>query len=135
VWPDTEINRETEWKASGRNTSKDISSVNRTVVPRVGGRTMGSFDEDDGVGAAIIGGNSDSFIQKAMRMFNVDGLWFPLATIDFQKEANFLEGGTLEGATIIGDDDATKIDFQKNILNKRAGQIMGCNVVSGSDED
>jgi hypothetical protein len=54
--------------------------------------------------------------------------------IDVQKEAKFLLE-TFEGATIIHDDDATKIDFQEDILIKKECQIMGGNVVGGSDKD
>ncbi len=61
-WPrgETKVKREAKRAAYGRNAADNIGAINRAAIPGVSG-CMGSFDENS-VGAAIIGGNSDGFI-------------------------------------------------------------------------
>jgi hypothetical protein len=55
-----------------RDTASDISPLNRTAVPCIVG-SVGSLDKD-GVGRAVISGNSDSFVQKPTEVFDTDSL-------------------------------------------------------------
>jgi hypothetical protein len=61
-WPggETKVKREAKRAADGRNAADNIGAINWAAIPGVSG-CMGSLDEDS-VGAAIIGGNSDGFI-------------------------------------------------------------------------
>ena len=86
---------------------------------------MSSFDED-GVGATIIGGNSDCFVEESMKVFDANGFIkeavemfhadsFMVAAssnmeVDIQNCTDFLEEA-FESAAVVDDDQTAKTDF------------------------
>jgi hypothetical protein len=63
---------------------------------------MGSFDED-GVGAAVVSSDANSFVQKSMKMFDTNS--FVVATssdmdFDVEDRTNFVEE-TFESAAVV----------------------------------
>jgi hypothetical protein len=103
-WRKAEVKRETKRPTDSRNTANNISAVNMAAVPGVGG-SMGSFDED-GVSATIVAGNSNSFIQETVEMFNTNS--FVVATssdvdIDIENRADGFEEA-FESAAVVDDD-------------------------------
>ena len=86
---------------------------------------MSSFDEDS-VSATIIGSDGNGFIEEAVEMFHANS--FVVAAIsdmevDIQSRTDLLEQA-LESAAIINSDQTAETDFQKNILDKKAGKIV-----------
>jgi len=131
----TEVKRKTKGAADSRNTANDIGTVDRAAVPSVGS-SMGGFDKNS-VGTTVVGCDCNSFVQKSVKVFNTDG--FVIAAggdmdIDIEDVADFLEE-TFEGAAVVDDDQAAEADFQKNILDEEASEIVGADIVGGSDED
>ena len=87
-----EIKREAKRPTNDGDTTNNISAVNRAAVPGVGS-SMGSFDED-GVGATIVTGNGDSFVQEAVEVFDTNSFVVAASSdveIDVQNAADVLE--------------------------------------------
>jgi hypothetical protein len=113
------VERETKRVLNGGDAANDISPIDGAAVPSVS-RSVGSLDEDS-VGATVVSGNSDSFIQETMKVLNTDG--FVVATgsnMDayIQNRTDRLEQ-TLEGSTaVVDNNEATETDFQEDFLDE-----------------
>jgi hypothetical protein len=96
-----------------------------------------SFDKNR-VGAAIIGSNSNSFIEESVEMFNSDSFVVAASSgmkVNGKGSADSLEE-SFKSAAIINDNQTTgESDLQKDFLDKEMIEIMSCNVVSGIDND
>jgi hypothetical protein len=130
-----EVERESERPANSWNTANDVGTVDRAAVPGISSG-MGSLDKHS-VSAAIIGRDADSFIQKAMEVFNTNSFVVTTGShmdINMQKGADSLED-TFEGAAVVNNEETTKANFEKNFLDEEPGEIMGCDVAGSIDQD
>ena len=64
----TQVERKSERSTDSRDTADNISTIDGAAVPSVSYSVRG-FDKNR-VGAAIIGSNSNSFIEESVEMFN-----------------------------------------------------------------
>ena len=97
---------------------------------------MRSFDEDS-VGATIITGNGNSFVEEAVEVFNANG--FVVATsgdveIDAENGADFFKEA-FESTAIINHNNAAKTNLEKDVLDKEASKIVGGYIGSGRNQD
>jgi hypothetical protein len=94
------------------------------------------FDKNR-VGAAIIGSNSNSFIEESVEMFNSDSFVVAASSdmkVNGKSSANSLEE-SFKSATVINDNQTAESNLQEDFLDKETSKIMSCNVVSGIDND
>jgi hypothetical protein len=91
----------------------------------------------DNVGAAIVGCNSDGFVKEAVEM--LDGNSFVIASssdvdVDMQNLADGLKEA-LKSTAIVDDDETTKADFQKDLLDEQTSKIVGSDVAGGGNKN
>jgi hypothetical protein len=116
------------------NTPNNISAVDRAAVPGVSSG-MSGFDED-GVGAAIIGGDGNGFVKEPMKVFDADGFVVAASSdmeIDSKDGADFFEKA-FEGAAVVDDDQTAETDLEKDILDKQASKIVRRDIIGSSDK-
>jgi hypothetical protein len=95
---------------------------------------MGGFDEIF-VSTAVVGSNSDCFVEEAVEFFHTDGF---VVTAGSNMNVN-VEDGTdcveeaFEGATVVHNNESTETDFEENILDKESGKIMCSDIIGGGD--
>ena len=100
------------WSGSTRQTE-----IDGPAVPSISSSVRG-FDEN-GVGAAIIGGNGNSFVQKAMEFLDTDSFMVAASSnmdFDVEKRTNFLKEA-LERAAVVDRNQTAEADFQKDFLD------------------
>jgi hypothetical protein len=112
-----EVERETKRAPNGRDAANDVSPIDGATVPSVSS-SVGSLDEDS-VSATVVSGNSDSFIQETMKVFDTDG--FVIATssdVDayIQNRTDRLEQA-FEGTAVVDDNETTETNFQEDFLD------------------
>lgn len=113
----TEIKRKPERPTDSRNTANDISAIDRAAVPSIGSSVRG-FDKN-GIGAAIIGGNGNSFVQKAMEFLDTNSFMVAASSdmdFDIEKRTNFLKEA-LERAAVVDRNQTAEANFQKDFLD------------------
>jgi hypothetical protein len=119
-----------------RDIADNTSTINGTAVPSVSCSVRG-FDKHR-VSAAIVGSDSNSLIEKLVKVFNSDSFVAVAASsnmkINGKSSADSL-GESFKSAAIINDNQTTESDLQKDFLDKETSEIMSCNVVSGIDND
>jgi hypothetical protein len=113
-----QIERKSKRSANGGDAADDIGAINGAAVPSIGG-SVGSFDKN-GVGATVIGSNSDGFVEESVEAFDANG--FVITTsgnmnIDAENVANGDEKA-FKIAAIIDNNKTTEADLQQNFLNK-----------------
>ena len=131
----TQIERKSEWSTDCRDAADNISTINGAAVPSVSCSVRG-FDKNR-VGAAIIGSNSNSFIEESVEMFNSDSFVVAASSdmkVNGKSSANSLEE-SFKSATVINDNQTAESNLQEDFLDKETSKIMSCNVVSGIDND
>jgi hypothetical protein len=129
-----DVKKETEGPSNSRDAADDVCAIDRAAVPGIGGG-VSCFDKD-GIGAMVIGGNGNSFIQKLMGVFNTDSFVVAFGSNvegDVKEKADGFEK-TFESAAVVNNDNAAETNFEEDILDKEASEIMGSDVVSGGDE-
>ena len=112
----------------------NISTVNGAAVPSISS-SLRSFNKH-GISAAIIGSDSNSFIEESVEVFNSDGFVIALSSdmdVNELSSANGLEES--KSAAVINNNQTAKSELQKDFLDKQTSEIMSCNVVSGIDND
>jgi hypothetical protein len=115
---EADIKGKPEGSANGGNAANDVSTVNRAAVPGISS-CVSSFHKHS-VSATVIGGNSDGFIQKPVKVFNADGFVIPFSGTmkgNVEEETHFLEE-TLKSAAVVHNDNTAKSDFEEYILDK-----------------
>ena len=113
----TEIERKPERPTDSRNTANDIGAIDGAAVPSISSSVRG-FDEN-GIGAAIIGGNGNSFVQKAMEFLDTNSFVVAASSnmdFDIEKRTNFLKEA-LERAAVVDRNQTAEADFQKDFLD------------------
>jgi len=114
------VERETKRSSNSGNTANNISTVNGADVPSVSSGVR-SFNKN-GISAAIIGSNSDSFIEESVELFNSDSFVIAASSdveVNGKSSANSLEE-SFKSAAVVDDNQTAKSDFQKNFLDKEA---------------
>jgi hypothetical protein len=97
---------------------------------------VGGFDKNS-VGATIIGGNGDSFIQKPMKVFNADCFVVAFGGYvegNVEEEADGFKEA-FESTAIINHNNAAKTNLEKDVLDKEASKIVGGYIGSGRNQD
>ncbi len=110
-----------------------VDDVGAAAVPSMSG-SMRTFNKDS-VGATIIGCNSNSFVQEQVEVF---GSLVVAASSNVNVNAQDIADRTkkaFESAAIIHYNQTTEANFQKNFLEKKAGEILSGNVVGGIGND
>jgi hypothetical protein len=110
-WREAEVKRKAKRPTDSGNATNNVSAINRAAVPGVSSG-MGSFDED-GVGATIIGGDGNSFIQKPVEVFDANSLVIAASSdmnVDVQNRTDGLEEA-FESAAVIDNNQPAKADF------------------------
>jgi hypothetical protein len=80
-----------------------------------------SFNKN-GISDAIIGSNSNSFIEESVEVFNSDNFVIASSSdveVNGKSSANSLEE-SFKSAAVVDDNQTAKSDFQKNFLDKEA---------------
>jgi hypothetical protein len=65
---EAQVKRKSERATDSGNAADDVGPINGAAVPSVGS-SVGGFNKDN-VGATIVGGNGDSFVEEAVKMFD-----------------------------------------------------------------
>jgi hypothetical protein len=104
--------------ANGRNTADNVGTIDGAAVPGIS-RCMHSFDKDFMVGAAIVSGNGNSFVEKAMRFFHTNGF---MVAFSCYMEGNAKERAdcfehAFEWAAVVNNNKTTKEDFEQDFLH------------------
>jgi hypothetical protein len=131
----TQVKRKLERLPDSRDTADNISTINGTAVPSVSS-SVRSFDKNR-FSAAIVGSDSNSFIEELVEMFNSDSFVVTASSdmkVNGKSSADSLEEA-FKSAAVINDNQSAESDLQKDFLDKETSKIMSCNVVSGIDND
>ena len=94
------VEREAERLSNSRNTANNISTVNGAAVPSV----ISSFNKNR-ISATIIGGNSNSFIEESVEVFNSDSFVIAVSSdveVNGKNSTNNLEE-SFKSAAVVDD--------------------------------
>jgi hypothetical protein len=109
-----------ERSTDSRDTADNISIINGAAVPSViVSSSVRGFDKNR-VSAAIVGSDSNSFIEESVEVFNSDS--FVIAASSDMKVNGKSSPDSLEesfkSATVINNHQTAKSDLQKDFLDK-----------------
>jgi hypothetical protein len=89
------------------------------------------------VSAAIVGSDSNSFIEESVEVFNSDSFVVAASSniqVNGKSSADSLKE-FFKSAAVINDNQTAESDLQEDFLDKETSKIMSYNIVSGIDND
>ena len=131
-----DIEREAKRTINSRDTANDIGAIDGAAVPCVSG-SVGCYHEN-GIGATIIGSDGDSFIQELMKMLDANSLVVASSTSNMNiviEDAADLFDETFERTAVVDNEQSTKANFQKDVLDEKSSEVMGADVIGGSNNE
>jgi len=130
-WCKSNVHGKLEFAAKCCNAAQDIGAIDGAAVPGVGG-ALSHFGEYGVAGnSAIVGSNSDGFVENAKKAFDAQG--FVVAAGDRVKAnsqglAHFFEFFE-EFAVGVNHNETAEADFQKHFLHKQLSKGGGVGVL------
>ena len=111
-WSKAQIERKAKRTADGRDAANDVGAINRAAVPGICSG-VGGFNKY-GIGATVIGSDSDSFVEESVKAFNANGFVVAASgnmNIDVEDVADSDEEA-FEVAAVINNDETAETDLQ-----------------------